>query len=100
MKDSDQDGVMDEFDKDPNTPAGALVYGNGIPIDSDRDGLPDYKDKCPLESGPVENEGCPKSAKEFDYILINDTLDVAKREARRVVLNYFEGKELDDDEEE
>lgn len=67
MKDSDQDGVMDEFDKDPNTPAGALVYGNGIPIDSDRDGLPDYKDKCPLESGPVENEGCPKSAKEFDW---------------------------------
>ncbi|MDG2281054.1 MAG: thrombospondin type 3 repeat-containing protein [Flavicella sp.] len=67
LKDTDKDGVIDQFDKDPNTPAGALVYGNGIPIDSDRDGLPDYKDKCPLKAGPVENEGCPKSAKEFDW---------------------------------
>ena len=67
IKDSDNDGVMDVFDKDPNTPAGALVYGNGIPIDSDRDGLPDYKDKCPLKSGPIENQGCPKSVKEFDW---------------------------------
>lgn len=67
MKDSDKDGVMDKFDKDPNTPAGALVYGNGIPIDSDRDGLPDYKDKCPMKPGAVENEGCPKSVKEFDW---------------------------------
>jgi outer membrane protein OmpA-like peptidoglycan-associated protein len=67
LKDTDKDGVIDQFDKDPNTPAGALVYGNGIPIDSDRDGLPDYKDKCPMKSGPVENEGCPKSVKEFDW---------------------------------
>ena len=67
MIDTDGDGVMDQFDKDPNTPEGALVYGNGIPIDSDRDGLPDYKDKCPLESGEVENEGCPQSEKEFDW---------------------------------
>lgn len=65
--DSDNDGVIDQFDRDPNTPEGALVYGNGIPIDSDRDGLPDYKDKCPLEAGPVEQEGCPATQKEFDW---------------------------------
>jgi outer membrane protein OmpA-like peptidoglycan-associated protein len=66
--DSDGDGVIDLFDKDPNTPAGALVYGNGIPIDSDRDGLPDYKDECPLKAGPVENKGCPtKDVKELDW---------------------------------
>lgn len=41
-----------------------------------------------------------KSAKEFDYILINDKLENAKKEARRTVLNYFEGKELDDDNDE
>ena len=41
-----------------------------------------------------------KSASKFDYILINDKLEDAKKEARRTVLNYFEGKELDDDEEE
>lgn len=67
MIDSDNDGVMDQFDKDPNTPKGALVYGNGIPIDSDRDGLPDYKDKCPLESGPVEQQGCPTTEQQFDW---------------------------------
>ncbi|MFC2127601.1 thrombospondin type 3 repeat-containing protein [Bacteroidota bacterium] len=65
--DTDGDGVIDLFDKDPNTPAGALVYGNGIPIDSDRDGLPDYRDECPLKAGPVENKGCPKDVKEFDW---------------------------------
>ena len=57
--DSDGDGVMDQLDIDPNTPAGVMVYGNGKPIDSDGDGLPDYKDKCPLKFGPIANEGCP-----------------------------------------
>jgi outer membrane protein OmpA-like peptidoglycan-associated protein len=65
--DSDNDGVIDQFDKDPNTPAGALVYGNGIPIDSDRDGLPDYKDECPLKAGPVEKNGCPDAPTEMDW---------------------------------
>ncbi len=41
-----------------------------------------------------------KSAEEFDYILINDRLENAKKEARRTVLNYFEGKELDDNNDE
>ena len=48
--------------------------------------------------GKAEKE--MKSAKEFDYILINDKLEEAKKEARRTVLNFFEGKELDDDVEE
>ncbi|AUC86064.1 hypothetical protein CW731_12580 [Polaribacter sp. ALD11] len=57
--DTDKDGVMDELDAEPNTPAGVMVYGNGKAVDSDKDGLPDYKDKCPLEYGPESNEGCP-----------------------------------------
>lgn len=57
--DTDNDGVMDKLDVEPNTPAGVMVYGNGKAIDSDQDGLPDYKDKCPLQFGPVSNEGCP-----------------------------------------
>jgi outer membrane protein OmpA-like peptidoglycan-associated protein len=67
MKDSDNDGVMDQFDKEKNTPKGAKVYGNGVSVDSDNDGIPDHKDKCPLKSGTVENEGCPKAIKEFDW---------------------------------
>lgn len=47
--------------------------------------------------GKAEKE--MKSAKEFDYILINDTLDIAKREGRRVVCNFLEGKDLNSEEE-
>lgn len=57
--DTDKDGVMDELDIEPNTPAGIMVYGNGKAVDADKDGIPDHKDKCPLEYGSLENEGCP-----------------------------------------
>ncbi len=42
--DTDNDGVSDIFDKEPNTPAGAVVDGSGRAIDTDGDGVPDYKD--------------------------------------------------------
>jgi len=45
--DSDHDGVYDNVDKCPNTPAGVSVNVNGCPIDSDNDGVADYLDKCP-----------------------------------------------------
>ena len=57
--DTDKDGVMDEFDIEPGTPTGVMVYGNGKAIDSDKDGLPDHRDDCPLKPGPIENKGCP-----------------------------------------
>lgn len=57
--DTDNDGVIDQLDKDPNTPVGVQVYGSGKGIDSDQDGVQDYKDKCPFTPGPVTNKGCP-----------------------------------------
>ncbi|MBM4272631.1 MAG: OmpA family protein [Deltaproteobacteria bacterium] len=45
--DSDGDGVPDSRDKCPGTPAGVSVDRDGCPLDSDRDGVPDYLDKCP-----------------------------------------------------
>lgn len=57
--DSDGDGVSDEFDKEPNTPPGATIDGAGRTIDSDKDGIPDYKDKCPTIAGRDINNGCP-----------------------------------------
>lgn len=45
--DSDKDGVPDDRDKCPGTPPGVAVDENGCPIDSDKDGVPDYLDKCP-----------------------------------------------------
>lgn len=59
--DSDGDGVYDENDECPDTPAGVEVDEYGCPVDSDGDGVPDYLDKCPgTEAGAeVDDEGCP-----------------------------------------
>ncbi len=59
--DSDKDGVPDNADKCPGTPAGVAVDQDGCPLDSDKDGVPDYRDKCPgTPAGvKVDNDGCP-----------------------------------------
>ena len=42
------------------TPAGVKVYSNGCPIDTDRDGVPDYLDRCPNTPPGIEvdEKGC------------------------------------------
>lgn len=45
--DSDGDGVPDHRDRCPDTPAGVEVDQYGCPLDSDGDGVPDHRDKCP-----------------------------------------------------
>jgi len=59
--DSDGDGVPDDIDKCPGTPAGVKVDEFGCPIDSDGDGVPDYLDKCPGTPAGVKVDrfGCP-----------------------------------------
>lgn len=57
LQDSDGDGVIDLFDKEKNTAKNALVYANGVTIDSDKDGIPDHLDDCPLIYGKLPN-GC------------------------------------------
>lgn len=47
LKDTDQDGVIDLLDQEPETPAGAPVDTRGIALDSDNDGIADYKDEEP-----------------------------------------------------
>lgn len=46
-KDSDKDGVPDYLDMCPLTPKDASVDKLGCPLDSDGDGVPDYDDRCP-----------------------------------------------------
>jgi OOP family OmpA-OmpF porin len=60
-KDSDGDGVPDDLDKCPDTPAGVAVDSDGCPLDSDGDGVPDHLDKCPNTPAGVEvdSDGCP-----------------------------------------
>jgi OmpA-OmpF porin, OOP family len=45
-RDSDGDGVPDGRDRCPGTPGGTAVDQNGCPGDADRDGVADYLDKC------------------------------------------------------
>ncbi len=58
-KDSDGDGVPDRKDKCPNTPPGVAVDKDGCPLDRDGDGVPDYLDECPDTPGLKEFNGCP-----------------------------------------
>tara|TARA_R110000822_G_scaffold244860_8_gene373526 strand:+ start:11367 stop:12503 length:1137 start_codon:yes stop_codon:yes gene_type:complete len=59
--DSDGDGVPDDRDLCPGTPAGSAVDSRGCPSDSDGDGVPDYLDKCPNTAVgvTVDKDGCP-----------------------------------------
>jgi len=59
--DSDGDGVLDDTDRCPNTPAGTVVDTNGCALDSDNDGVVDAKDQCPSTpaGAPVDTKGCP-----------------------------------------
>ena len=61
MNDSDGDGVPDDRDQCPNTPAGVAVDASGCPLDTDGDGVPDYMDECPGTPAGVEvnASGCP-----------------------------------------
>jgi len=63
LPDSDGDGVTDQFDKCPGTPAGVAVDTHGCPMDTDGDGVPDYRDKqliTPTECQPVDADGVGK----------------------------------------
>lgn len=63
LPDSDGDGVTDQFDKCPDTPAGVHVDSHGCPLDTDGDGVPDYRDKeliTPTYCQPVDADGVGK----------------------------------------
>jgi len=57
IKDADGDGIADNKDACPNTPAGPTGY-KGCP-DSDGDGLIDRADDCPNTFGQKKFKGCP-----------------------------------------
>jgi len=64
--DADGDGIIDQLDREQNTPAGASVDSHGVARDTDGDGIPDFKDKqmvTPTECLPVDANGvgkCPE----------------------------------------
>ena len=81
LDDADGDGITDQFDNEPNTPAGAPVDSHGVSRDTDGDGVPDHKDKqlvTPTECQPVDADGvgkCPDPACCSDIMRRMDSLN-------------------------
>jgi outer membrane protein OmpA-like peptidoglycan-associated protein len=64
IPDGDGDGVLDNRDRCPDTPAGASVDTRGCPSDADGDGVPDGVDRCPttVAGAAVDARGCPQDS--------------------------------------
>jgi len=82
VTDADQDGIADNSDKCPTTPAGVKVDAMGCEKDSDKDGITDSADNCPgTASGlVVDATGCvivvaPVAPKDSDNDGIADLND-------------------------
>ena len=82
--DSDNDGVANFLDIEPNTKAGSIVNSKGQAIvDMDGDGIVDSEDFCPTVKGTSEFKGCPisfiqESKKEENENIGNDLTGVIK----------------------
>jgi outer membrane protein OmpA-like peptidoglycan-associated protein len=74
IDDSDGDGILNNRDRCPDTPAGAQVDGRGCPSDTDSDGVANGVDKCPttVAGATVDSTGC---AVDSDGDNIADGLD-------------------------
>jgi len=84
--DKDDDGVSDVFDKEPNSPAGAIVDGSGRTMDVDKDGVPDYLDKCPTVPGKASNFGCPIQATKVQLATISDGIKYLQFETGNAII--------------
>lgn len=73
--DDDGDGVRNIEDLCSNTPAGAAVDASGCPLDTDNDGVPDYRDaETSADSALVDANGVTIDP---DFIVLPDTNAVA-----------------------
>ena len=71
LKDKDNDGIINQEDRCPETPG--PVENQGCPWeDTDGDGVLDKDDDCPEVAGPTENKGCPWKDSDEDGILDKD----------------------------
>lgn len=78
--DTDGDGVTDDADKCPATPAGVQVDANGCPLDDDGDDVANYLDKCPstAEGVVVDDNGCEKTLTEAINLELKVQFDSGK----------------------
>src|SRR5262245_45216834 len=86
IPDSDGDGILENKDRCPDTPAGAQVDGTGCPSDSDADGVPDGVDRCAntAPGAEVDSTGCTQDS---DSDNIPDGLDRGPATESRVLVD-------------
>ena len=82
VRDSDGDGVPDDTDRCPGTPAGVLVNAYGCPLpppDADGDGVIDARDACPdtPRGLKVDERGCAVTAAKVVLRNVNFEFDKA-----------------------
>lgn len=74
IPDSDGDGILENRDRCPDTPAGAQVDETGCPSDSDGDGVPDGVDRC-ANTPPGADVSATGCTRDSDSDNIPDGLD-------------------------
>jgi len=82
VSDKDKDGVLDNNDICPQSPAGVTVGVRGCELDDDKDGIVNSHDKCPntIKGAFVDNTGCVVTVDlsinfDTDSSIINNTYD-------------------------
>ncbi len=80
VADDDHDGVPNDQDRCPDTPAGVKVDAHGCPLDSDHDGVPDYKDQCPdtKPGAVVDARGCYVMSTHMDKMRLDINFETGK----------------------
>ncbi|WP_223826039.1 OmpA family protein [Spongiibacter pelagi] len=74
VQDEDGDGVADDADQCPGTPAGVQVDAVGCPLDGDKDGVADYLDQClnTPAGAEVDDQGCELDSDNDGVVDAND----------------------------
>ncbi|MFN0274808.1 MAG: OmpA family protein [Chitinophagales bacterium] len=75
LRDTDDDGVIDRLDREPNTPAGVPVDTHGVALDSDKDGCKDSEDPEPFSTPNLPIENCQNQW--LDKETVSDMIDDA-----------------------
>lgn len=92
-KDSDGDGVSDQFDKCPNTPAGTVVDGSGCPIVFPKDTVAAAAAPAPVAYSNIQFEFDSSVLKTSSYPVLDATATDLKATGARCELDGYASSE-------
>lgn len=84
--DKDKDGVADLFDREPATPEGNKVFGDGSSVDIDGDGVPDAQDVDPFSPKGVMVDASGREI-DTDGDGIGDSRDIEPNTPKGTLVN-------------